>query len=103
MAEAFGIDDRASTCPLHGRAEHARGHRRTTPQLGVSSIGQQDVQLTPMQAAMIAAAVANKGRLMKPYLVDQVQAPDLTVIDKTEPEEMSTAASPPRSPPSSPR
>ena len=38
---------------------------------------------------MIAAAVANKGTLMKPYLVDQVQAPDLTVIDKTDPEEMS--------------
>ena len=36
----------------------------------VSSIGQQDVQLTPMQAAMIAAAVANEGTLMKPYLVD---------------------------------
>ena len=28
---------------------------------GSVSIGQQDVQLTPMQAAMIAAAVANKG------------------------------------------
>ena len=43
---------------------------------------------------MIASAVANKGRLMKPYLVSQVQAPDLTVIDKTDPEEMSQAVSP---------
>jgi peptidoglycan glycosyltransferase len=57
-------------------------------QLGISSIGQQDVQLTPMQAAMIAAAVANRGALMKPYLVSQVQAPDLTVIDKTNPEKL---------------
>jgi peptidoglycan glycosyltransferase len=38
---------------------------------------------------MIAAAVANDGSLMKPYLVDRVTAPDLTVIDRTEPEEMS--------------
>jgi len=57
--------------------------------LGVTSIGQQDVGLTPMQAAMIASAVANDGSLMKPYLVDSIQAPDLTVIDQTDPEEMS--------------
>jgi penicillin-binding protein A len=58
-------------------------------QLGISSIGQQDVQLTPMEGAMIAAAVANQGTLMKPYLVDSIQAPDLTVVDKTTPEEYS--------------
>ena len=74
--------------PLHVAPQHHRRHRRTTPQLGISSIGQQDVQLTPLQGAMIAAAVANQGTLMKPYLVDSIQAPDLTVIDKTDPEEM---------------
>jgi peptidoglycan glycosyltransferase len=34
---------------------------------------------------MIAAAVANGGTLMTPYLVDKVRAPDLTVIDQTDP------------------
>ena len=43
-----------------------------------SAIGQRDVALTPLQVAMIAAAVANNGVLMKPYLVREVQAPDLT-------------------------
>ena len=47
--------------------------------------------MTPMQAAMVAAAVANDGRLMKPYLVDQVRAPDLTVIDRTKAEEFEQA------------
>src|SRR3712207_6903173 len=61
--------------------------------LGVSSIGQQDVQLTPLQAAMIASAVANDGTLMSPYLVDQVRAPDLSVIDQTDPEELSEPVS----------
>jgi len=56
-------------------------------QLAQASIGQQNVQITPLQGAMIAAAIANDGTLMKPYLVDQLQAPDLTVIDQTEPEE----------------
>jgi peptidoglycan glycosyltransferase len=93
MAAAFGIDDEGFDMPL-GVAPSKLGDIENDAQLGISSIGQQDVQLTPMQAAMIAAAVANDGTLMKPYLVSQVQAPDLTVIDKTDPEELSTPISP---------
>jgi peptidoglycan glycosyltransferase len=92
-AKAFGIDEQGFEMPLKV-APSKLGDIANDAQLGVSSIGQQDVQLTPMQAAMIASAVANKGRLMKPYLVSQAQAPDLTVIDKTEPQEMSQAVSP---------
>jgi peptidoglycan glycosyltransferase len=51
------------------------------------------VAATPMETAMIAAAVANDGHLMKPYLVDQVRAPDLSVIDRTKPEELSNPVS----------
>ena len=40
-------------------------------QLATAAIGQQNVQITPLQAAMIARAVANGGTLMKPYLVDR--------------------------------
>ncbi|TFV85714.1 penicillin-binding transpeptidase domain-containing protein [Blastococcus sp. CT_GayMR16] len=87
MAAAFGIDDEGFKMPLTV-APSKLGDIENDAQLGISSIGQQDVQVTPMQAAMIAAAVANDGTLMKPYLVSQVQAPDLTVIDKTDPEEM---------------
>jgi peptidoglycan glycosyltransferase len=88
MAEAFGIDDDGFDMPLPVAAS-TLGSIDNDAQLGISSIGQQDVQLTPLQAAMIAAAVANNGSLMKPYLVDSLRAPDLTVIDQTDPEEMS--------------
>lgn len=50
-----------------------------------SSIGQLNVRETPLQDAMIAAAVANNGVLMKPYVVDKLQAPDLTTADQTQP------------------
>ena len=36
--------------------------------------------MTPLQEAMVAAAVANDGMLMKPYMVQQVTAPDLTTV-----------------------
>ena len=37
---------------------------------------------------MVAATVANGGVLMKPYLIDQVTASDLSVVDQTQPQEL---------------
>ncbi|MEU2347703.1 penicillin-binding protein 2 [Modestobacter sp. NPDC049651] len=87
MAEAFGIDDEKSEIPLEVNGS-TLGDIPDQPALAQSSIGQRDVQLTPLQAAMIAATVANKGTQMKPYLVKSIQAPDLTTIDQTDPEEL---------------
>jgi penicillin-binding protein A len=92
MAEAFGIDGEGMEIPLTVDGSTI-GEIQNDAELGVSSIGQQDVQLTPLQAAMIASAVADDGTLMRPYLVDQVRAPDLSVIDQTDPEELSQPVS----------
>jgi peptidoglycan glycosyltransferase len=88
MAEAFGINDQGFDVPL-AVAPSTVGEITDDAALAQTSIGQKDVAVTPMQAAMIASAVANDGTLMKPHLVDSIQAPDLTVIDQTDPEEMS--------------
>ncbi|MFJ2110406.1 MULTISPECIES: peptidoglycan D,D-transpeptidase FtsI family protein [unclassified Streptomyces] len=58
-------------------------------QTALSSIGQYDTRATPLQMAMIAAAVANDGKLMKPYMIDRLETPGLDILDKTEPEEQS--------------
>jgi peptidoglycan glycosyltransferase len=87
-AQAFGIDDQGFSMPLPV-AGSTVGAIPDQAALAIASIGQQNVQITPLQGAMIAAAVANGGTLMKPYLVDQVRAPDLTVIDQTDPSVMS--------------
>ena len=92
MAEAFGVDDETFEMPLQVEGSTV-GDIASDAQLAQSSIGQFNVQLTPLEAAMIAAAVANDGTLMKPYLVDSIQAPDLTVLDQTDPEEMSQPVS----------
>ncbi|WEV72410.1 penicillin-binding transpeptidase domain-containing protein [Bifidobacterium sp. ESL0790] len=65
----------------------------TPDKLALASIGQGDTQETPLQNAMIAAAIANNGTLMKPTLVDRVRSSDLTVISKTTPSVMSQAMS----------
>jgi peptidoglycan glycosyltransferase len=64
------------------------------PQTAQSAIGQFDVRSTPLQMAMVAAGIANRGKVMAPYLVDQVTAADLSVLSKTEPQELSEAVTP---------
>lgn len=55
------------------------------PLLAQSCIGQNEVRMTPLQGAMIAAAVAhNSGLQMRPYLVDTVQGSDRSLVDKAE-------------------
>jgi peptidoglycan glycosyltransferase len=50
------------------------------PDLMKSSIGQFDVRATPLQMAMIASSFINGGRMAEPYLVQEVRAPDLSVL-----------------------
>ena len=53
------------------------------------AIGQHDTTVTPLQEAMFAATVANGGTLMKPYLVQQVTASDLSIVEQTQPQQLS--------------
>ena len=64
------------------------------PQLAQSAIGQYDVRVTPLQMAMVSAAIANRGVVMSPYLVQTVRGSNLDVIDRTSPEQLSQAVSP---------
>ena len=93
QARKFGFDDDSLEVPLPVVASRfpADPNQAQTAQ---SAIGQFDVKATPMQMAMVAAAIANKGTLMTPYLVDRVLGPDLTVLDRTEPSVKSQAVTP---------
>jgi len=54
-------------------------------QLMLSSFGQYDVRVTPLQMALISAAIANGGNLMQPTLLDRIIAPDLSIVQRSEP------------------
>ena len=53
------------------------------------AIGQERLLTTPLQMAMVAAAVANGGRLMKPQIWNRVIDPDGRVADRLDPSEYS--------------
>ena len=44
--------------------------------IGRIAIGQERLQVTPLQMAMVAAAIANGGRLMRPHIVEKVTDAD---------------------------
>lgn len=60
-------------------------------QTAMSAIGQFDVRATPLQMAMVSAAIGNGGVLMKPYLTATTRGPDLNVLSVAEPSVLSTA------------
>lgn len=59
----------------------------------ISSIGQLDVRATPLQIAMMSAAIANGGEMMQPQLINQVLAPDLKVEQSYSPVSMGQVVS----------
>jgi peptidoglycan glycosyltransferase len=53
--------------------------------VGRMAIGQDKLGVTPLQMAMVAAAVANHGTLIRPHLTARVVNPDGVVLDRVKP------------------
>jgi peptidoglycan glycosyltransferase len=85
QAEAFGVGEADNAIPMPV-VPSSLGDIPDAAALEQSGIGQRDVRLTPLQNAEIAATIANGGVRMAPYLVKQIQAPDLTPLDTTQPD-----------------
>jgi penicillin-binding protein A len=64
------------------------------PKLAQASIGQNDVQATPLEMALVAAGVANGGSIMKPHLMTEVRNSQGDVIQTYKDSKWLTAMSP---------
>jgi penicillin-binding protein A len=93
QAQKFGWDSSSLQIPM--RVSASQLPLITDPSFtGMTAIGQYNDTVTPLQEAMDAAAIANGGKLMKPYLLKSVVAPDLTTVASTTPSVLSQAVSP---------
>jgi penicillin-binding protein A len=79
QAEKFGFN---STLSLSGVSTAASQYTMTASEAetAMTAIGQFDDTASALQEAMMSAAIANGGTLMKPYLVQSVQASDLSNV-----------------------
>jgi peptidoglycan glycosyltransferase len=93
FADAYGVNDAHLRIPLPVAPSVVPSE--TDPAFtAFTAIGQFDDQVTPLQEAMFSAAVANGGKLMAPFLVQSVEAPDLSTIDSAQPKTLSQPVSP---------
>ncbi|MFR0358785.1 peptidoglycan D,D-transpeptidase FtsI family protein [Streptomyces sediminimaris] len=86
-AKKFGFDQEQFT-PVRSAASVFSDNMNSS-QTALSSIGQFNTAATPLQMAMVASAVANDGKLMKPYMVDKLQSSNLDTVAQTDPQELS--------------
>ena len=92
QAEAFGFNS-TSLEDLPGQGTSLYPADMDEPQTALSGIGQSSVTASPLQMAMVAAGIANGGEVKRPYLVDEVRAPNASLLDKTEESTYSRAIS----------
>ncbi|MGW0184826.1 peptidoglycan D,D-transpeptidase FtsI family protein [Streptomyces sp. NPDC003362] len=71
MAEKFGFNDDEQDVPVRAY-ESVYPKDMDEPQTALSGIGQFDVTATPLQIAMVSAAIANGGKLVEPHMVSQI-------------------------------
>lgn len=62
--------------------------------IGRVAIGQERLEVTPLQMALVAGAVANGGKLMKAQLVDKIVSPDGRVRETVQPAEVDRVMKP---------
>ncbi|RKE20327.1 penicillin-binding protein 2 [Streptomyces sp. TLI_171] len=92
QAEKFGFNNDQVDVPIRAAASYFP--KGSSPDgTAMDAIGQHDTRATPLQMAMVAAAIANNGSLMQPYLVAQEGSAGNVISTHTE-HQMSQAVSP---------
>ncbi|WP_432519537.1 peptidoglycan D,D-transpeptidase FtsI family protein [Kineococcus sp. SYSU DK006] len=94
QAEKFGFGQSLSIPTPVATSDYPVGDAVAGPLLAYSAIGQGSDVATPLQVAMISAAIANDGVLMKPNLIARVRdAASLDVVEEPSPQELGRAVS----------
>jgi peptidoglycan glycosyltransferase len=82
-AEGFGFNAKPPIdLPAPVASSFPTDFTRNLPALAQSSIGQNDVQATPLQMALVAATVANGGVTMKPHVLREVRDSEGDVVER---------------------
>ncbi len=83
---------------MSSSGEYYRGHLISplSPRVDVGrmGIGQDKLQVVPLQMAEVAAAVANKGRLMTPHMTARIVDPDGRTVERIPPHVQSVVMKP---------
>ncbi len=85
-------EQRASGLYDHGKLFYPKHDYQVDP--GRLAFGQERLGVTPLQMAMVAAAIGNGGVVVQPYVVDSILKPGGGVLQATKPKTLGRAISP---------
>ena len=91
VGEAVPVDLPRPAASTFGSTD---GLDQNLPLLAIRGFGQNEVQMVPMHMAMVAAAVANGGAMMQPFVVQETRDHDGNVLDTTSPQVWKTPLTP---------
>ncbi len=91
IGEPLPIDLPRPTASTFGNTDNLA---QELPLLAIRGFGQSEVQMVPLHMAMVAATVANGGRMMAPYAIEATYDQAGRVIDETSPSVWKTPISP---------
>ena len=96
-AEAFGFN---SAPPLDlpnvvvSPIGDVESFRENIPVLAQTALGQNSVRASPLEMALVAAAIANEGEIMRPHVLSEVRDQDGEVLSRYEPDQWLRAVTP---------
>ncbi|MCU1351043.1 MAG: Cell division protein FtsI/penicillin-binding protein 2 [Acidimicrobiales bacterium] len=85
-AQAFGFNEKPPIdLPNPVASSFPTDFAHNNGKLAQSAIGQNDVGATPLQMALVAAGIANQGRIMEPHLLDEIRDGEGQLVKKVSP------------------
>ncbi|MTD91654.1 penicillin-binding transpeptidase domain-containing protein [Corynebacterium hiratae] len=90
-AEGFGVGEKYSLGVETSAG--ALGELGDGAQVAQSSIGQRDVTMSALQAAIMAGTIANQGKRMEPYLINRITDAQMNELRSTQPRQAAEAVS----------
>lgn len=85
LCEEFLFNKSLPTSLQHSTSQFSLDSDSSYGEQMTTAIGQGNTLVTPLHMALLTATVANGGIMMKPYLVDHIEASDGTMVSKTSP------------------
>jgi len=82
----FGLPERKGRLPSREEKKRITGYPWNQYDTSLLCIGQGYLNITPLQAAVYAAALCNGGQLYKPYLLQDIRNSEGTVLYRTSPQ-----------------
>lgn len=83
MCDSFLFNKALPTTMMHSSSVFELDSKSSYGEQMTTSIGQGNTLVTPLHMALITSTVANDGVMMRPYLVDRIEAYDGTVVSTT--------------------